>query len=149
MWPDAGDCLSLRIFHYSPWYTYHHQSVLRYFVENLSLFALIYLRRAAIPAPPGWESFIIRLDILKKDWVKSSRELRIFHYSPWYTYQSGWYVKGSVENLSLFALIYLAPTSFSRSAGWESFIIRLDILTFLQMQREAELRIFHYSPWYT
>ena len=139
-------------------------------VENLSLFALIYLRivgtqhevcwesfifaliylyRPWCARSRGWESFIIRLDILTRQRASSVSRLRIFHYSPWYTYARSWFRFTSVENLSLFALIYLSGSSWSQCAGWESFIIRLDILRSSSSSSWWALRIFHYSPWYT
>ena len=139
----------LRIFHYSPWYTYTAAPCSPGTVENLSLFALIYLRRAPRCLKARWESFIIRLDILTAtDWAFTA-ELRIFHYSPWYTYTTPPGVLSSVENLSLFALIYLRNEAAEREGCWESFIIRLDILSWPGSASESVLRIFHYSPWYT
>ena len=160
----------LRIFHYSPWYTYSCAYEELYTVENLSLFALIYLVTVDIEALAGWESFIIRLDILTKKGIPAPARwesfiirldilihvyslmrtgLRIFHYSPWYTYTSKSTRKITVENLSLFALIYLLESLTIGAHGWESFIIRLDILIDRHRQCERRLRIFHYSPWYT
>ena len=118
----------LRIFHYSPWYTYVASIPCGKTVENLSLFALIYLLRWDWSQSLRWESFIIRLDILRGDILTARYRLRIFHYSPWYTYQRNPSAPAWVENLSLFALIYLYPKCWSYSLGWESFIIRLDIL---------------------
>ena len=139
----------LRIFHYSPWYTYHPEGKLAIDVENLSLFALIYLSASESATNSGWESFIIRLDILISAVRCAARLLRIFHYSPWYTYFWESAVRGVVENLSLFALIYLWPDYSVHHKGWESFIIRLDILTHRPLGVMKPLRIFHYSPWYT
>ena len=139
-------------------------------VENLSLFALIYLRivgtqhevcwesfifaliylyRPWCARSRGWESFIIRLDILTRQRASSVSRLRIFHYSPWYTYARSWFRFTSVENLSLFALIYLPAWKPLNRASWESFIIRLDILSPKMVRASIPLRIFHYSPWYT
>ena len=118
-------------------------------VENLSLFALIYLWLIGPHVLPGWESFIIRLDILTAHDRHIPRRLRIFHYSPWYTYCSRPARIAPVENLSLFALIYLRRETEYRLPGWESFIIRLDILTRHKQACYPRLRIFHYSPWYT
>ena len=118
----------LRIFHYSPWYTYQRLFQQQVFVENLSLFALIYLGSTRLSAGNSWESFIIRLDIL-------------------IGLSSGW--REYVENLSLFALIYLFEDFSSLISCWESFIIRLDILTANLYPTAKALRIFHYSPWYT
>ena len=139
----------LRIFHYSPWYTYTRIATSAGAVENLSLFALIYLHRSPFIAPPGWESFIIRLDILIARNVHRQVQLRIFHYSPWYTYVEFGAVHIGVENLSLFALIYLESTRSRPRPSWESFIIRLDILRAPGERLGFLLRIFHYSPWYT
>ena len=118
-------------------------------VENLSLFALIYLWLIGPHVLPGWESFIIRLDILTAHDRHIPRRLRIFHYSPWYTYCSRPARIAPVENLSLFALIYLRRETEYRLPGWESFIIRLDILSPWDWVPPPRLRIFHYSPWYT
>ena len=118
-------------------------------VENLSLFALIYLARERGASPRCWESFITRLDILNWTRTYSTRGLRIFHYSPWYTYLSSSRFGSVVENLSLFTLIYLLAENLSLALGWESFIIRLDILTLASAGSTWKLRIFHYSPWYT
>ena len=118
----------LRIFHYSPWYTYRIYEVLRPRVENLSLFTLIYLPSPANAPTSGWESFIIHLDILTILAAGYVTQLRIFHYSPWYTYPRKRTRAYTVENLSLFTLIYLP----------------LSMQLFQRM-----LRIFHYSPWYT
>ena len=139
----------LRIFHYSPWYTYAHPCPWASRVENLSLFALIYLNRRFPWWWKSWESFIIRLDILTLGRFCNWTPLRIFHYSPWYTYC--WLTRRAwcVENLSLFALIYLPNPEDRRRTRWESFIIRLDILTKPLAMRQNPLRIFHYSPWYT
>ena len=139
----------LRIFHYSPWYTY--EALIRNFpgVENLSLFALIYLLPTIVNREGSWESFIIRLDILTFCAGKCIWLLRIFHYSPWYTYPASPFGAASVENLSLFALIYLTPKNLPHCSGWESFIIRLDILIVSHVALIDRLRIFHYSPWYT
>ena len=60
---------------------------------------------------------------------------------PWYPH--------TVENLSLSALIYLRGLADLKPAGWESFIISLDILTHSVIKSVAWLRIFHYQPWYT
>ena len=121
----------LRIFHYQPWYTYGRLRGGISEVENLSLSALIYLHHAGRRQPTGWESFIISLDILIANEWTSSSGLRIFHYQPWYTYR--WWVRWHrvVENLSLSALIYLATRFLITVSGWESFIISLDILTYL------------------
>ena len=140
---------ALRIFHYSPWYTYWLRPRAAARVENLSLFALIYLAPAMGCAGGGWESFIIRLDILTGHRVIVIEALRIFHYSPWYTYTGRGAAIFEVENLSLFALIYLGEVWFLEIKRWESFIIRLDILNVAEHQRLWQLRIFHYSPWYT
>ena len=139
----------LRIFHYSPWYTYYHRASRHGWVENLSLFALIYLRWLRTHRQLRWESFIIRLDILNLDSLRWIHGLRIFHYSPWYTYPQAAGQILQVENLSLFALIYLIPATTERARRWESFIIRLDILKISEVPRLSALRIFHYSPWYT
>ena len=139
----------LRIFHYSPWYTYALIGSVLVCVENLSLFALIYLIQPPAPAAAGWESFIIRLDILMGSIAYSLAVLRIFHYSPWYTYWPVWWNGPHVENLSLFALIYLDSHDKAGFRSWESFIIRLDILTAQSQKTRYPLRIFHYSPWYT
>ena len=139
----------LRIFHYSPWYTYGVFIVRVRLVENLSLFALIYLFFLSQSEIKRWESFIIRLDILTKAKPAPSTGLRIFHYSPWYTYRCETSGMDEVENLSLFALIYLAPVWRWQIRCWESFIIRLDILNTSQAVTSNMLRIFHYSPWYT
>ena len=139
----------LRIFHYSPWYTYAHRISIKDTVENLSLFALIYLAVPLRFLVNRWESFIIRLDILTVRARCSTTPLRIFHYSPWYTYQTPQPHPKTVENLSLFALIYLIATGENRTNGWESFIIRLDILKIPWDDNSRRLRIFHYSPWYT
>ena len=139
----------LRIFHYSPWYTYAPKQCVQVAVENLSLFTLIYLLLCIWRAVHRWESFIIRLDILSDRGYRSSCRLRIFHYSPWYTYTSKSTRKITVENLSLFALIYLLESLTIGAHGWESFIIRLDILKPPRYMPAAWLRIFHYSPWYT
>ena len=140
---------ALRIFHYSPWYTYSRQAAGMHLVENLSLFALIYLNDLLARARRGWESFIIRLDILTLFGFCRLGGLRIFHYSPWYTYAVEPRASNSVENLSLFALIYLLPLSSTGWLSWESFIIRLDILKLMYGEYADPLRIFHYSPWYT
>ena len=121
---------ALRIFHYSPWYTYFHRSPRPTAVENLSLFALIYLCRCWKTPCFRWESFIIRLDILTYCVGNGWSPLRIFHYSPWYTYQQHPAPHNYVENLSLFALIYLGTDILLGGNRWESFIIRLDILIF-------------------
>ena len=139
----------LRIFHYSPWYTYFRKSIHGTEVENLSLFALIYLADQPTRRSWGWESFIIRLDILRIVHRVYRGLLRIFHYSPWYTYSSVWAVPAPVENLSLFALIYLGGSNVEVNERWESFIIRLDILRGGTRGGFLWLRIFHYSPWYT
>ena len=182
----------LRIFHYSPWYTYWWWLATTWLVENLSLFALIYLMSWCGCFFGSWESFIIRLDILSAPVLEWRAWLRIFHYSPWYTYQlkmspiilswesfiirldilmrvlflfidelrifhySPWYTyfresreDAGVENLSLFALIYLPWPYPPLPWSWESFIIRLDILTWGGGVKNILLRIFHYSPWYT
>ena len=139
----------LRIFHYSPWYTYAPVRSSGKSVENLSLFALIYLPGESVSTSPCWESFIIRLDILTSPHRLRGGGLRIFHYSPWYTYPNPRKSAESVENLSLFALIYLAAPIFRPVRSWESFIIRLDILILANLARLEQLRIFHYSPWYT
>ena len=140
---------TLRIFHYSPWYTYARRPESRWEVENLSLFALIYLHVAAYRSREGWESFIIRLDILRSSLAPAPVTLRIFHYSPWYTYRYPAHRRDMVENLSLFALIYLLHRHHRLHGRWESFIIRLDILTSKPSNVTDPLRIFHYSPWYT
>ena len=139
----------LRIFHYSPWYTYYVARKRYKLVENLSLFALIYLELSFICPPSCWESFIIRLDILSHRRRSYRRLLRIFHYSPWYTYTKTAQQPKHVENLSLFALIYLYSRTNPKQQSWESFIIRLDILTLYAGTVCGVLRIFHYSPWYT
>ena len=139
----------LRIFHYSPWYTYWQATLRAPLVENLSLFALIYLCTRGVVLSICWESFIIRLDILKKSCSVMGFSLRIFHYSPWYTYFWVRHLLAGVENLSLFALIYLTSARWRRFWSWESFIIRLDILTPRDQPVRWALRIFHYSPWYT
>ena len=118
-------------------------------VENLSLFALIYLFWKSDIHRLGWESFIIRLDILRARSAWGHTPLRIFHYSPWYTYSSLTTYSTTVENLSLFALIYLPADGLAWTGGWESFIIRLDILNARRSGLGCLLRIFHYSPWYT
>ena len=141
--------IPLRIFHYSPWYTYGERNIRQRVVENLSLFALIYLAWPPRRGCGSWESFIIRLDILTSWQGATPVGLRIFHYSPWYTYTSLATLAEMVENLSLFALIYLASLNSRSLPCWESFIIRLDILNASRAYREALLRIFHYSPWYT
>ena len=120
--------LELRIFHYSPWYTYRNITMRPTPVENLSLFALIYLDSGNSAWRPSWESFIIRLDILTHSLQAQFPSLRIFHYSPWYTYDRRSWTTHTVENLSLFALIYLALRLYPTWTCWESFIIRLDIL---------------------
>ena len=145
----AAEFERLRIFHYSPWYTYAQDGCRPGGVENLSLFALIYLPLLRFAHATGWESFIIRLDILKGKAIAANPWLRIFHYSPWYTYWVGWWARLLVENLSLFALIYLVTRSSRPRPRWESFIIRLDILRPPEYPPGARLRIFHYSPWYT
>ena len=146
---DQAFTALLRIFHYSPWYTYRGASRVFVCVENLSLFALIYLSSSSTWRAGSWESFIIRLDILSRWAVSFQRELRIFHYSPWYTYPPPAAGEFCVENLSLFALIYLTDALIRHGARWESFIIRLDILTGPGDAPKVALRIFHYSPWYT
>ena len=118
-------------------------------VENLSLFALIYLTDRETSYTTSWESFIIRLDILTIPWILRLSRLRIFHYSPWYTYSPCTPASVTVENLSLFALIYLKVSSGTADQCWESFIIRLDILRAAKREVRGMLRIFHYSPWYT
>ena len=118
-------------------------------VENLSLFALIYLRSLNRFFFSRWESFIIRLDILNHLQQMRCGMLRIFHYSPWYTYRAIFWYQSCVENLSLFALIYLVAPSPLPNRRWESFIIRLDILISRSRSSVYWLRIFHYSPWYT
>ena len=145
---DAADRM-LRIFHYSPWYTYTNTLPVSLKVENLSLFALIYLNQFINHQINRWESFIIRLDILNTCTGRVSGVLRIFHYSPWYTYGYVNIMPELVENLSLFALIYLIVKSTLTPRGWESFIIRLDILNVKDDYAPRPLRIFHYSPWYT
>ena len=139
----------LRIFHYSPWYTYKVLYCHATAVENLSLFALIYLVRGRVRRVFRWESFIIRLDILIYAIQCLLGLLRIFHYSPWYTYCQLVNCCLPVENLSLFALIYLTYPDCVTFGCWESFIIRLDILTYQVLTGFQKLRIFHYSPWYT
>ena len=139
----------LRIFHYSPWYTYSGSSAATRSVENLSLFTLIYLYGVSAPAFGCWESFIIHLDILSAMTGETKTMLRIFHYSPWYTYASSNVCVVSVENLSLFTLIYLTLHRYLSGTSWESFIIHLDILTNMVVMIASSLRIFHYSPWYT
>ena len=139
----------LRIFHYSPWYTYVARRSGSRRVENLSLFALIYLMSCDLRVGCRWESFIIRLDILIFCEIIRKPKLRIFHYSPWYTYLSDRPLLHRVENLSLFALIYLQYWVVRGENGWESFIIRLDILKGQRRPPGFSLRIFHYSPWYT
>ena len=147
----AGETVpgELRIFHYSPWYTYVSLADTAGSVENLSLFTLIYLRQPRGYRRQCWESFIIHLDILTTEIEQGGDLLRIFHYSPWYTYRQYDYRRAGVENLSLFTLIYLAPKALKPPASWESFIIHLDILIGGGGTSEIELRIFHYSPWYT
>ena len=147
--PEAEPTEALRIFHYSPWYTYFKKGIPRPPVENLSLFALIYLDAHLILPVRGWESFIIRLDILIIAGRLTTEVLRIFHYSPWYTYLRQAVLPQQVENLSLFALIYLVRFVHRWSLCWESFIIRLDILRSAPSGALHSLRIFHYSPWYT
>ena len=139
----------LRIFHYSPWYTYAVDWPVVAGVENLSLFALIYLIWGRNIQKHSWESFIIRLDILMSYLHPHHLPLRIFHYSPWYTYEPAVAAWVQVENLSLFALIYLVEEIFDVFNSWESFIIRLDILIISLLPVLIPLRIFHYSPWYT
>ena len=160
----------LRIFHYQPWYTYWNGtpgcstvenlslSALIYLsrwtgrgfaVENLSLSALIYLSRSISTTSPGWESFIISLDILKRTFRLRGESLRIFHYQPWYTYGLDGRRGRHVENLSLSALIYLRTALAPAKIRWESFIISLDILTASLFNCGTVLRIFHYQPWYT
>ena len=97
----------------------------------------------------SWESFIIRLDILNERSRGVREWLRIFHYSPWYTYAPKQCVQVAVENLSLFTLIYLLLCIWRAVHRWESFIIRLDILSDRGYRSSCRLRIFHYSPWYT
>ena len=149
MGPANTAAFRLRIFHYSPWYTYLLGRLNRQQVENLSLFALIYLIGARDQPGIRWESFIIRLDILNRWWRRLPRWLRIFHYSPWYTYEPADSAPNHVENLSLFALIYLFDGNDMPEPRWESFIIRLDILSLNPRRNPHRLRIFHYSPWYT
>ena len=120
----------LRIFHYQPWYTYHATPCYPRTVENLSLSALIYLWTSAMPRNSSWESFIISLDILIIVGKSTPKQLRIFHYQPWYTYSRQTTTSDVVENLSLSALIYLRYAGAPTAMGWESFIISLDILTF-------------------
>ena len=139
----------LRIFHYSPWYTYNRLNTVPNRVENLSLFTLIYLAYSHWCYCWSWESFIIHLDILNKLPALLETLLRIFHYSPWYTYPHRIHKPRRVENLSLFTLIYLESRFRCRHHRWESFIIHLDILTRDVLMAIAPLRIFHYSPWYT
>ena len=139
----------LRIFHYSPWYTYLKAVSHLCWVENLSLFTLVHLFRPRLASRLGWESFIIHLGTLSCARPVVPRSLRIFHYSPWYTYLKSPGGRAGVENLSLFALIYLPVIAFGYPSGWESFIIRLDILKFAGSSFSSLLRIFHYSPWYT
>ena len=139
----------LRIFHYSPWYTYLHTPNTYKQVENLSLFTLIYLPCWTWACPSSWESFIIHLDILRRPPHPPTPQLRIFHYSPWYTYKSRRRYIPKVENLSLFTLIYLSTTTQGPTDRWESFIIHLDILNLIAPHLTRGLRIFHYSPWYT
>ena len=146
---DTSHTLRLRIFHYSPWYTYITTAPAAAMVENLSLFALIYLGTPRLSRSTCWESFIIRLDILTVSLSAAPVVLRIFHYSPWYTYLAADPNVQPVENLSLFALIYLPPSHTRLGGRWESFIIRLDILNKRFTLIHAVLRIFHYSPWYT
>ena len=151
-WPTRPT--ELRVFHYSPWYAYFQLRCVHHRVKNLSLFALIYLSLCSLQIyslriDGRWESFIIRLDILSSmvhDWHDW---LRIFHYSPWYTYRVEAVHHVGVENLSLFALIYLCFARIRCWGGWESFIIRLDILRKVRRRHYERLRIFHYSPWYT
>ena len=119
------------------------------FVENLSLFTLIYLPSPASAPMSGWESFIIHLDILTYTHPTPTNKLRIFHYSPWYTYPAGLEPVHLVENLSLFTLIYLDDLLTPQPHSWESFIIHLDILISHAAATFPRLRIFHYSPWYT
>ena len=118
-------------------------------VENLSLSALIYLARHPACRRSSWESFIISLDILMDFFNNIFIMLRIFHYQPWYTYVETFTGIRAVENLSLSALIYLLCESRRNLAGWESFIISLDILTRCVACILWRLRIFHYQPWYT
>ena len=139
----------LRIFHYSPWYTYWSMQTLRTWVENLSLFTLIYLAAKPPTQTDSWESFISHLDILTSTVITPDPPLRIFHYSPWYTYGEAHEWEWQVENLSLFTLIYLWPAATRQTRCWESFIIHLDILTVARKDISSWLRIFHYSPWYT
>ena len=146
-WREAKE--SLRIFHYSPWYTYRLGVVDLRGVENLSLFTLIYLALACTPFSYRWESFIIHLDILNAPGGLPLHPLRIFHYSPWYTYCALTSHCCAVENLSLFTLIYLGAQPHQLQSGWESFIIHLDILRRSHLMHWVRLRIFHYSPWYT
>ena len=141
--------VKLRIFHYSPWYTYNFLLQDGRGVENLSLFALIYLNLRSRRPYRRWESFIIRLDILNRHSRWRAAGLRIFHYSPWYTYPNPRKSAESVENLSLFALIYLYWLTLPDLSSWESLIIRLDILIHTPLALDTMLRIFHYSPWYT
>ena len=124
----AGLTSTLRIFHYSPWYTYFPGTPCLHPVENLSLFTLIYLDRYQRARDYGWESFIIHLDILIPSRPSRSIALRIFHYSPWYTYATRREACTWVENLSLFTLMYLPDFDTTAPGGWESFIIHLDIL---------------------
>ena len=140
---------SLRIFHYSPWYTYLGWRGASQQVENLSLFTLIYLNRRRRRPLVSWESFIIHLDILIVTLARNILQLRIFHYSPWYTYHPTPNPAQRVENLSLFTLIYLRGLQYLRLTRWESFIIHLDILRKDSPMTRSPLRIFHYSPWYT
>ena len=139
----------LRIFHYQPWYTYSAPVLRDDVVENLSLSALIYLDSTGWRRLPGWESFIISLDILTFCAVAPCMWLRIFHYQPWYTYNHAVEVHAFVENLSLSALIYLWTVHRHEDRGWESFIISLDILIAVRLMAFHGLRIFHYQPWYT
>ena len=146
---SRDDVEGLRIFHYSPWYTYVPWALPHRPVENLSLFTLIYLGNRAGGNSHRWESFIIHLDILIPGVLVRVSLLRIFHYSPWYTYMGAPSNSQAVENLSLFTLIYLYSFTRGWQIRWESFIIHLDILNELHSDMVTTLRIFHYSPWYT
>ena len=139
----------LRIFHYSPWYTYYRTAYDGFTVENLSLLSLIYLTPSTPGRPPGWESFITLLDILTLTHGRRHDQLRIFHYSPWYTYTKSSNPSPSVENLSLLSLIYLGGGAYAKQFGWESFITLLDILSSQTQSANISLRIFQYQPWYT
>ena len=50
--------------------------------------------------------------------------LRIFHYSPWYTYCARVYREGYVENLSLFTLVHLSDRVFPLVKGINGAVFR-------------------------